>query len=74
MKSALSIVILVLVLFSCNTKEEISKKEVVENYANIVYANYLDAHEHAWTLREEVKRFTKTHTQAGFEKTKKEWL
>ncbi|WP_375579748.1 imelysin family protein [Marivirga tractuosa] len=74
MKSAISVVILVLVLFSCSTKEEISKKEVVENYANIVYANYLDAHEHALALREEIKHFTENTTQAGFEKTKKAWL
>lgn len=74
MKRALSLVTLVLVLFSCSTKEEISKKEVVENYANIVYANYLDAHEHALALRKEVKSFTENPTQAGFEKSKKSWL
>lgn len=74
MKSTFSIVILILFIFSCSTKEDISKKEVVENYANIVYANYLDAHEHALALREEVKRFTENPTQAGFDKTKKAWL
>jgi len=74
MKSAVSLVILILVLFSCSTKEEISKKEIVENYANIVYANYLEAHAHALSLRAEIKSFTENPTEVGFEKTKKAWL
>lgn len=74
MKRTLSIVILVLFLFSCSTKQEISKKEVVENYANIVYANYLDAHEHALTLRREIKNFTENPSQNGFDRAKEAWL
>ena len=41
MKSAVSLVILILVLFSCSTKEEISrKKEIVENYAKSFMQTY----------------------------------
>jgi len=74
MKRALSFVIPVIVFFSCNSKEEISKKEVVENYANIVFANYQDAHTHALALRQEIKSFIESPTESGFQKAKEAWL
>lgn len=65
---------IILLFFSCSTKEKISKKEVVENYANIVYANYQDAHAHALALREDIILFVDNPTQAGLESAKQAWL
>lgn len=74
MKRALSLFVALLALYSCDTKENISEKEVVENYANIVYQNYSDALAHAVKLETEIKNFIQDPTQAGFEKTKEAWL
>ncbi|MGJ3233434.1 imelysin family protein [Marivirga sp.] len=63
-----------IVIFSCSSKKEIAKKEVVENYATIVYANYQDAHSHALALREEIKNFIEVPSQKTFQKAKEAWL
>lgn len=61
-------------LFSCNSSEEISNKDVVENYAELVYASYEDTHQHAIDLKEEIVTFISNPTEQGFEKAKEAWL
>ena len=67
-------------LFSCNndnteiqTNNNISKKVVIENYANIAYANYLKAYNDAVELETAINTFTTTPTQINFDNAKAKW-
>lgn len=56
------------------TTTSVSKEEVVENYANIVYASYEDSYNTAVTLQTAINTFTTTPNEANFEAAKKAWL
>ena len=67
-------------LFSCNnddsevqTNNNITKKAVIENYANIAYANYLKAYNDAVELETAINTFTTTPTQINFDNAKVKW-
>lgn len=65
---------------SCNnnddtiTKNTITKKQVIENYANIVYANYKKAYDDAVILETAITTFTTTPNQTNFDNVKAKWL
>lgn len=50
-----------------------SKKDVVKNYANIVYQNYKDAYDDAVELETAINTFTTTPTDANFTAVKNKW-
>ncbi len=56
------------------TTTSVSKKDVMTNYANIVYASYEDSYNTAVTLQTAINTFVTTPTQANFEAAKKAWL
>tara|TARA_R110002012_G_scaffold114079_1_gene260323 strand:- start:137333 stop:138469 length:1137 start_codon:yes stop_codon:yes gene_type:complete len=62
------------VFFSCSSQEQVTNKEVVENYSNIVYANYQDVHTHAIALRKVIISFLENPTESGFAKSKEAWI
>ena len=64
-------------LFSCNNDDgqtpidnSITKKQVIENYTNIAYANYLKAYDDAVILETAIVTFTTTPTQVNFDNAK----
>lgn len=56
-----------------NSPQGVTKKEVIENYANIVYANYLKAYDDAVVLETAINTFTATPTEANFNAAKDKW-
>ena len=65
--------------FSCNnnddvTKNNVTKKQVIENYTNIVYANYKKAYDDAVLLETAIITFTTTPSQVNFDNAKAKWL
>lgn len=57
-----------------SSAEEVTKKAVVENYANIVAANYKKAYDDAVVLKAALSQFTATPTQLNFDNAKAKWL
>ncbi|MXV37723.1 hypothetical protein GO491_03365 [Flavobacteriaceae bacterium Ap0902] len=53
--------------------EEQLKKEVVENYANIVYTNYKDSYDLAQVLQGNIETFLATPTASNFNMVKQAW-
>ncbi|MCW2118965.1 imelysin family protein [Flavobacterium sp. 7A] len=51
----------------------VSKKEVIENYANIAYANYQKAYDDAVVLESAITTFTSNPTDANFTLAKTSW-
>lgn len=68
-----------LTFFACSSNDDkdsdkvVSKKEVIENYSNIVYANYKQAYDDAVLLKTAIKTFTATPTDANFTAAKTAW-
>jgi putative iron-regulated protein len=69
-----------LTFFACSSNDNndskstpATKKEVIENYANIVYANYQKAFDDAVLLETAIKTFTATPTDANFTAAKTAW-
>jgi putative iron-regulated protein len=66
-------------VFSCSndkddtTESNVTKKQVVANYADIVYANYKKAFDDAVVLEAAITTFTTTPTQANFDAAKLKW-
>lgn len=65
---------------SCNsiddngdTSTKVTKKEVVVNYANIVFENYKKAYDDAILLENAIKTFTEMPNQTNFEAAKSKW-
>lgn len=52
----------------------VSKKQVIENYANIAYANYKQAYDDAVVLETAITTFTAAPTEANFSAAKSAWL
>ncbi len=72
---------LVALCMSCNNEDnskepinkESKKKQVIENYANIAFANYTKAYADAVILETAINTFTATPTQANFDNVKARW-
>lgn len=66
-----------LVITACSDDDKgnnnVTKAEVVRNYANIVYQNYQDALDDANELEAAINAFTANPTQATFDEAKDEW-
>jgi len=66
-----------LVLFTASCSDDSgsgsSKKDVVKNYADIVYQNYKDAYDDAVELETAINTFTATPTDANFTIVKTKW-
>lgn len=69
-----------IVLFSsCSNDDDsastskVSKKAVIENYADLVYTNYKKAYDDAVILENTIKTFTTTPTDANFTNAKDKW-
>lgn len=73
---SLYVLIAPVVFLSCEDKNEnltISKKQVIENYANIVAANYQKAYDDAVVLETAITTFTNTPSQDSFDNAKAKW-
>lgn len=65
-------------IISCNNDDSsnnsnVTKKQVVENYANIAFANYKKAYDDAVVLETAINTFTATPTEANFLNAKNKW-
>lgn len=65
-------------IISCNNddttmSDNVTKKQVVENYANIAYENYKKAYDDAAILETAINTFTASPTQANFTIAKDKW-
>jgi putative iron-regulated protein len=64
-------------LFACNNNDDenttVTKKQVIENYANMAYANYQKAYDDAVLLETAINKFTTTPTDANFTAAKTAW-
>lgn len=67
-------------VFSCNNSDDntnqvanVTKKEVIANYADIAYANYKAAYDDAVVLETAINTFTDAPTQANFDAAKDKW-
>lgn len=70
------LVALVAVVISCDKEDAtstVTKKEVIANYANIVYANYQKAYDDAVVLETAINTFTANPTDANFTAAKTAW-
>lgn len=80
MKKVFLIVPLLLIagvlIISCNNNDDdntVTKKQVIENYANIAFANYQKAYDDAVVLETAINTFTATPTEANFTAAKTAW-
>ncbi|MFV8328188.1 imelysin family protein [Flavobacterium sp. ZS1P14] len=66
-----------ILIISCNNDDSnsstVTKKQVVENYANIALANYKKAFDDAVILETAINTFTATPTEANFANAKSKW-
>lgn len=70
-----------LTFFACNNNDDdngtdssnVTKKQVIANYADIAYANYKQAYDDAVLLETAITTFTTTPTDANFTAAKKAW-
>ena len=69
-----------LVMVSCNNDDDqstpsfaVTKAEVIDNYANIVYQNYKNAYDDGVALEEAINTFTTNPTDANFTTAKLRW-
>lgn len=67
-------------LFACNDDDEMrtinnnaTKKQVIENYANIAFANYTKAYDDAVILETAINTFVTTPNQVNFDNAKAKW-
>lgn len=54
--------------------KKITKKEVIENYAKLVYQNYKDSYDAAVKMQEKITAFTANPTATTLKSAKDEWL
>ena len=83
MKNILSKSILILssivIVYSCNNEDYnsnnsgVTKKQVIENYANIAFENYKKAYNDAVILENAINTFTSTPTNLNFTYVKNKW-
>ena len=65
-------------IYACSDDDDdapaqITKKQVIENYSNIVYANYQKAYDDAVVLEAAIDEFTETPTETTLEAAKAKW-
>jgi len=63
-------------IYACSDDDNaspVTKKQVIENYANIVYANYQKAYDDAVILETAINDFAATPTEITFEAAKDKW-
>ena len=72
-----SLLVAVLAFFiSCDDNDDslnITKKQVIDNYVSIVYANYQKAFDDAVVLESAIKTFTGSPTETNFSTAKEAW-
>ncbi|MGA9637349.1 imelysin family protein [Flavobacterium sp.] len=73
-----SLVVVALAFFiSCSDNDDnanVTKKQVIENYASIVYANYQKAYDDVVVLETAINTFTANPSQTNFTTAKDAWL
>jgi putative iron-regulated protein len=83
MKKVFILLLTATVLLSCKKKHDTTavpgvttdeKQNVVNNYANIVYASYQDSYTTLLTLQQDAQTFLANPTAQGFTKLKEDWL
>jgi len=80
MRKILSTTLILLALYACDNNESEKpditekKKEVVENYAKIVYANYTDAYNTAEVLKDKIDDLIANPSEENLEAAKEAWL
>ncbi|WP_196893480.1 imelysin family protein [Aureivirga marina] len=57
-----------------NNSTTVTKDQVIVNYANVVYTNYLDSHTKAKELKVAIEAFTANPSAATMETAKQAWL
>lgn len=80
--SKITLALIGVTFFSCsnsdndndNSSNNVTKKEVIANYADIVYANYKKAYDDAVVLETAITNFTANPTDANFTTAKTAWL
>ncbi|GEP52074.1 lipoprotein precursor [Flavobacterium noncentrifugens] len=64
-------------IYACSDDDDagspVTKKQVIENYSNIVYANYQKAYDDAVVLEAAIDDFTETPTETTLEAAKAKW-
>jgi putative iron-regulated protein len=76
---SLSILAVGVAMVSCSnddntsSNQNVTKAEVIENYADIVYQNYRDAYEDAVDLETAINEFTENPTQDNFNTARLKW-
>lgn len=82
LKQLTFIIAIALFAYSCNNDDNqpnngssaVTKRQVIDNYANIVYQSYLDSHTTAVTMQNAINTFIATPTAQNFEAAKTAWL
>jgi putative iron-regulated protein len=76
----ISLCLLAVFAVSCNNNDDnteplvgVTKKQAIENYANIAYANYKQAYDDAVVLENAIIIFTTTPNQINFDNAKTKW-
>lgn len=74
MKHIICLIAVIPLLSACSNEQEALEQKVVENYAEIVYANYDDAVRGAGILRDAIELFLENPGPESFETAKQAWL
>ncbi|MBT33843.1 MAG: peptidase m75, imelysin [Thalassobius sp.] len=80
MKSAVLLLTFLFVFTNCdddeteNTTPSVTKAAVIENYAELVYANYVDTYNLAATLKQKIETFLANPTAETLADAKQAWL
>lgn len=74
MKKVLYLLISSAFFFNCSNNKSELEQQVIENYANIVYANYEDSYLKAKELQSKVDEFIASPSEELFNNAKKAWL
>ncbi|MEM9078809.1 MAG: imelysin family protein [Bacteroidota bacterium] len=72
-KTIFLIPLLVLSFYSCSEKG-MKEREVIDNYANIVYNSYFDSYNAALELQKSIRNLINSPSEEGLEIAKKNWL
>jgi len=74
MNKAVTLLAAIVLLLSCNSEEKVSKEDIIENYAQIVYASYQDTYDQAEKLKQEIEVFINQPSDDGLQACKEAWL
>jgi putative iron-regulated protein len=75
MKKTFFFISLIFTAFSCSNSDDSSSltADAINNYADLVYANYTDAYSSASLLRDKITAFTASPSQAKLDEAKTAW-